>query len=68
MLQPLFEVGQLIEKEQAKQELYALLNEGLSKFGEENIEELSVFSFNGECKEIQGGNSVSGFYCNGLKR
>lgn len=55
MTQPLLKAGKLIERERTKEELYALLNEGLKKYGEESIEGLSVFSFTGEYMEIQRG-------------
>lgn len=58
MIQPLFMAGELVERERTKEELYALLNEGLRRFGEENIEGLSVFPFIGECMEIQRGTIV----------
>lgn len=58
MIRPLFMAGEIAEREQTKEELYALLNEGLRKFGEESIEGLNVFSFTGERMEIQEGKIV----------
>ena len=55
MTQPLLKAGQLVEREQTKEELYALLNEGLRRFREESIEGLNVFPFTGEYVERQRG-------------
>ena len=55
MTQPLLKAGQLVEREQTKEELYPLLNEGLRRFREESIEGLNVFPFTGEYMEVQKG-------------
>lgn len=53
MSQPLLKAGKFVERERTKEELYALLNEGLRRFGEESIEGLNVFPFTGEYMERQ---------------
>lgn len=53
MSQPLLKAGKFAERERTKEELYALLNEGLRRFGEESIEGLNVFPFTGEYMERQ---------------
>lgn len=58
MIQPLFMAEEFVEREQTKEELYALLNEGLIRFREESIERLSVFPFTRGYMEIQRGKVV----------
>ena len=53
MSQPLLKAGKFAERGRTEEELYALLNEGLRRFGEESIEGLNVFPFTGEYMERQ---------------